>query len=297
MPEFHDHKFVLHIMAFAPCAVFCLLWLREIRRRRRAERLAALRRADLAHGTRLMALGELTGSIVHEINQPLGAILANAEAASLLLRQNPLRVKEVRQILTDIRNDDLRANRIVRQIRGLLTRAELEMAPLAFDELVADTLLLAHGALRAHDIRLTVALAAPSRLVRGDRTQLQQVLMNLLLNAIDAMRDAPPARRELAVQTHSEGGQLVCAVLDRGHGPASAARERAFESFFTTKDDGLGLGLSISKAIIERHCGVIALAARDGGGASASFALPLAPAGAPALRVLAGGMARAGAGR
>lgn len=264
------------MISLAACCAFCVLWLDERRRRKAAERLAALRRADLAHTTRLAVVGELTGSIAHEINQPLGAILSNAEAADLLLQQSPPQIDDVRCILADIRADDLRASKIVKQIRSLLAKAEQEMLPVSLNDLVTSTLQLSQGALRRNEVRIVTRLSPDCVPVLGDRTQLQQVLMNLLLNAMDAMAQVPAAQRELVITTRLEGGDMACDVMDRGVGLNDDDRHRLFESFYTTKPDGLGLGLTISRSIMDRHQGRISLARREGGGTSASFAVPVA---------------------
>ncbi|MEC5385667.1 ATP-binding protein [Uliginosibacterium sp. H3] len=265
------------VVGLAPSLLFLGLWLDERHKRIAAQHLAALRREDLAHSTRLVTVGELTGSIAHEISQPLGAILSNAEAADVLLSQKPLQTEELRHILYDIRADDLRASKIVRQIRALLTKSEQKMSPLSLNELVAETLLFVQGAIRRANARLCVEYADTSVLVCGDRTQLQQVLMNLLLNALDAMKDTPAPNREMILRTRVLNGAMHCEVLDRGHGIVEEHRGRIFESFFTTKPGGLGLGLTISRSIMERHDGSITLADRQGGGVVAGFVLKALP--------------------
>jgi len=247
-----------------------LLWWR----RRQAETLVAKVRAELAHASRLITVGELTGSIAHEINQPLGAILSNVEAAEILLSRPVPAVGEVRQILADIRNDDLRASKVVKQIRALLAKAELELSPLLLNDVVKDAMVLGQGFLRREQIRATQVLEQDLPPVLGDVTQLQQVLLNLLLNAAEAMRTTPSALRSIELRTEWRDGEILCAVLDSGPGFSGAALSQAFDSFFTTKPDGVGLGLSIVRGIVQRHGGRVRIGNRIEGGGCVYIYLP-----------------------
>jgi signal transduction histidine kinase len=244
---------------------------RDISDRERAEET----HRTLVHAQRLAVVGELTASIAHEINQPLNAMFNNAEAAEMLLEMERPRLEEVRQILADIRRQDLMASQVVHRMRTLLARHELEISGLDLNETIADALrLIAADALRRR-IVLDSELARPLPPVRGDRVHLQQVLLNLAVNGMDAMAGVPDARRRLIVRTaHTGDGFVDVAVSDSGHGIGADRQARLFESFFTTKKDGMGLGLSIARSIVQAHHGRIWAENNAAGGATFHFALP-----------------------
>lgn len=244
------------------------------RRRQAAEFTARQQLADLAHAARLATAGELTAAIAHEINQPLSAILSNAEAAELMLATAPLPVEELRNILADIRADDLRAGEVIRRLRGLLGKHAPEMVSLNLNALVTDVLHLLAVEARRRGVELATDLGEIHP-VHGDRVQLQQVLLNLILNGMDAMVDTPPAQRWITVRTVANGqGSVVVAVSDTGHGIPAEQLAHVFDSFTTTKSDGMGLGLSIARSIIEAHGGKIRAENNPGGGATLRFTLP-----------------------
>jgi len=247
---------------------------RDITDRKRAEEA----NQRLAHASRLAVMGELTASIAHEINQPLGAILANADAADLLLETGAGRLYEVRRILADIRRDDLRASEVIQRMRELLRKRPLDRQPLNVNEVTAGVLqlLAAEAARRGVAVETDLAPGLPA--VHGDRGHLQQVLLNLLMNGLEAMANTPLARRRLAVRSAQNDGMVEVAVMDAGHGLDRSQRPRLFESFFTTKKDGMGLGLSLARSIVEAHGGRIWAEDRPGGGATFRFTLPVEPA-------------------
>ena len=247
---------------------------RDITDRKRADE--AYRK--LIHASRLAVVGELTASIAHEINQPLGAILANADAAELLLETGPGRLDEVRRALADIRRDDLRASEVIRRIRALLRDRELERQPLDVNEIAAGVLQLLDAEAARRGVAVKDELASRLPAVRGDRVHLQQVLLNLILNAMDAMAHTPAGERRLAVRTACGAGLVEVEVMDRGHGLDPARLPHLFDSFYTTKADGMGLGLSIARSIVEAHGGRIWAENRAGGGAAFRFTLPAEPA-------------------
>jgi PAS domain S-box-containing protein len=247
---------------------------RDITDRKRAEEI----NQKLAHVSRLAAMGELTASIAHEINQPLGAILSNADAAELLLESGAGRLYDVRRILADIRKDDLRASEVVRRIRELLRTRELERHPLDLNGVAAGVLQLLGSDAARRGIAVETELAPDLPAVQGDAVHLQQVLLNLLLNGMEAMADTPGARRRLAVRTARVDGVVEVSVTDAGPGIAAPQLPRLFESFYTTKKDGMGLGLSIARSIVEAHGGRIWAENAPGRGAIFRFTVPAEPA-------------------
>ncbi len=247
---------------------------RDITDRKRAEEASQ----KLAHASRLAVMGELTASIAHEINQPLGAILSNADAAELLLEAGPGRLEEVRRILADIRKDDLRASQVIRRMRELLGKRPLERQPLDLNDVAAGVLQLLGADAARRGVALEIELAPGLPAVHGDRVHLQQVLLNLLLNGMEAMADTPASRRRLAVRTAPDDTGVGVAVTDSGPGIPRERLPRLFDSFFTTKQDGMGLGLSIARSIVEAHGGRIWAQNRPDGGATFRFTVPAGPA-------------------
>jgi signal transduction histidine kinase len=229
----------------------------ERRRRRRAEQVEQDLRTDLAHASRLTVAGELTGSIAHEINQPLGAILSNADAADLLLESGSDRREELRAILSEIRRDDMRASEVIRRLRALLTKHEVEHRPFALDEGVRETEAVLRSEARRRQVTLDFRTTTAPVTIVGDRIQTQQVLINLVLNAMDAIADEPEDRRTVVVSMERTAGGVDLAVRDRGHGIAPEHLPKLFEPFFSTKRQGMGLGLSIARTLVESHGGRI----------------------------------------
>ena len=279
------------LMGLQALSIVALLLQR--RRRRQAEAEAVRRRLELGRAMRFAAMGELTASIAHEINQPLGAILANAEAAELLLQSGKAGSGQLREILADIRRDDLRAHEVIRRLRALLEKHEVRHELMRLHPALSDVLALLGPEAERRGVILDVRLDALDDRLFGDAVQLQQVLMNLVLNAMDAMEQTPPADRRLRVVTADGGGSLTLSVVDRGCGIEAAAHTAIFESFVTTKEKGMGLGLPIVRAIIEAHQGRIAVTSRPGGGANFTITLPrrLEAAGIAAERGVSPGTA------
>jgi two-component system sensor kinase FixL len=221
-------------------------------------------------------MGELAASVAHELNQPLGAILANAEAAELFLQQEPPSLDDLRAILADIREDDERAGEVIRRMRALLRKSELDRQPLEINSVVEDVLQLVSGdaALRKTAIRADLAPLLPR--ILGDRVHLQQVLLNLILNGMDAMAEQPRERRRLSMRTRRGSEGLVeLVVTDLGHGIEPDNLPRLFEPFYTTKSNGMGMGLSISHRIIQAHRGRIWAENNASGGAAFHITLPI----------------------
>jgi signal transduction histidine kinase len=253
------------------------------RRRRLAELDSDQRRLELARAMRFAAMGELTASIAHEINQPLGAILSNADAAELQLRLGTATTEGLLEILDDIRRDDLRATEVIRRLRGLLEKHEVEHSRMALHPALRDALALLEPEGRRRGVTIDTTLGAADDLLRGDPVQLQQVLLNLAINAMDAMSTAPQAARHLSIATTDLGDAVVITVADRGDGIPAGMRTKVFESFHTTKPHGMGLGLPIVRAIVEAHEGRIAIDGRVGGGTVVTVTLPRRIAYAPTV--------------
>jgi signal transduction histidine kinase len=261
--------------------------LAERRRRRNAEMAELAKRLELAHVSRLAVAGELTGSIAHEINQPLGAILSNADAAELILEAGGDRRSELRQILADIRRDDLRASEVIRRLRTLLARHEVERQPFQLNDAVHEVESLLRAEARRRHVTLDVRPAAHDVTVVGDRVQIQQVLINLILNAMDAVTDMPEGRRIVGVSVERSAAGVDVAVRDRGEGIAADQLPKLFDSFFTTKKKGMGLGLSIARSIVEAHGGNIRAENVPGVGAGFHVELPVAASSAESSRGVA----------
>jgi PAS domain S-box-containing protein len=252
----------------------------DITARKQAEAETLRQRAELAHVARVSTMGELAASVAHELNQPLGAILANAEAADLFLNQDPPALDELRAILVDIRQDDERASEVIRRMRALLRKHELERLPLEINSVVEDVLQVVSGDAALRKIAIGAELAPGLPKILGDRVHLQQVLLNLILNGMDAMVGEPRERRRLSIRTRSSADSLVeLAVMDSGHGIAPEMLPRLFEAFYITKPNGMGMGLSISRTIIEAHHGRISAENNASGGATFRVMLPVSGEG------------------
>ena len=213
-------------------------------------------RRELSHLARVSVLGQLSGALAHELNQPLTAISSNAEAARRLLRQQPADLQEVDEILGDIASEDQRAAQVIRRLRALLKRGDTHLQPMDIRELVSEVLELSHAELITRRVTATAQVAPDLPSVLGDRVQLQQVLLNLILNACEAMTSTAAADRRLTLIANVDARNNVhVSVQDCGTGIPAALLENLFEPFVTTKSEGLGLGLSISRTIVAAHGG------------------------------------------
>ena len=249
--------------------------LSERRRRQLAEVQSRQRMAELAHVNRFSMAGELTASIAHEINQPLGAILTNAETADTILKSSSPDVAELKDIVKDILHDDRRATEVIRRMRSLLKKAPFELENLDLNDLVRDTIEFLSALAIARKVELVSVVAPDALPILGDRIQLQQVILNLVVNGIDAMKDTVAENRIITIRTARAEKFAELSVSDRGPGIPEDNLKKVFEPFFTSKPGGMGMGLSIARTIIEAHNGLIWAKNRDHGGASFRIKLPL----------------------
>jgi C4-dicarboxylate-specific signal transduction histidine kinase len=236
-------------------------------------------RTELAHMQRVTALGELTASIVHQVNQPIAGTVTNADAALHWLAADPPDLKEARQALEGIVEDSKRTSEIVSRIRALVQKTPPRREPLDMNELIRGMIALIYGDMQRSGISLHPEFAPNLALVRGDRVQLQQILLNLILNAIDAMADVTSRSHELRISTQARADDMVVAVQDSGIGLGADTESRLFEAFYSTKPGGMGMGLSICRSIVEAHGGRIWATANSGSGATVQFSLPLPSGG------------------
>ena len=255
----------------------------EHRRRRRAETESRRNLAAIAHLDRRAAMGELATSLAHELNQPLNAILQNAGVAQMLLRAHPLPAElgEMAEIISDISKDDLRASQMIRRMRGLLQKHELETRPVDVNEVVQDAVAIVRPDAQARGVQLETDLTTGLRPILGDRTHLQQVLLNLVMNAMDAVGTMPSELRRVRVWSMSNDGEVRVGVADTGTGIPAERLTGVFEPFYTTKGDGdgMGMGLAIARGIVEAHAGCMAAENNAGGGATVWFSIPMSREG------------------
>ena len=249
----------------------------EMAERKRAEEDVRKTQADLAHLTRIMTMSELTTSIAHEVNQPLAAIVTNGSAGLRWLAAEPPNLDRVRESVDRMIQEGNRAGEVIRQIRALSKKALPQKSALAINEVIQDVLALVRTELVNHRILLTCELKWGLPSVLGDRVQLQQVILNLIMNGMEAMEEITQAPRELLVQSGiTDQGQVLVSIRDSGMGLNPQQLDHIFEAFFTTKDQGIGMGLSISRTIIESHGGRIWANASNETGAAFQFTLPAA---------------------
>jgi C4-dicarboxylate-specific signal transduction histidine kinase/integral membrane sensor domain MASE1 len=250
----------------------------EVTERKEAELEVQRSRQELAHFARVSTVGQLTASIAHELNQPLTGILTNAQAGLRFLDAGPPDVAELRDILSDIVDDDKRAAEVIQRLREILRKGEIKRVLLDVNVLVADVARLLNSDAIIRNVAVTLDLHPRPVLAYGDRVELQQVILNLLINAMDAMAEITGGDRTIVVTTETTLESVHVAVRDRGKGISTNGSDRLFEPFFTTKPSGMGMGLAIARSVIEGHGGVIWATDNAGGGAVFHFALPAAVA-------------------
>jgi C4-dicarboxylate-specific signal transduction histidine kinase len=235
-------------------------------------------RSRLDRAQRAAALGQLSAAIAHELNQPLSAIRSSANAAFRWLRRDTPDIAEANAALETVLEAVRQADDVIRGVRTLTGKAEPDLKFLMIDELIEDCCALMQREMADQRVRLSMTLGAPATGIRADRVLLQQVLVNLMINAIQAMDDSDDAAKRISVTSKRDGGSVVITVADRGPGWDAQYLDLAFEAFQTTKSDGMGLGLSISRAAMDAHGGEITLLNHDGGGACVQLRLPIADA-------------------
>jgi signal transduction histidine kinase len=282
--EQYRNTIALVLLAFSVLLGFIALLLLEMRKRRKAEEARKIaevetefKRKEVTHLMRVAALGELSGGIAHELGQPLAAILANAEAAQVLLARTNHDKKEIAEILEDIVQQDRRAGEIIQHLRRLLRKGERQSALINLNELITSTLGLLRSELVKRNIKIATRLKPNLPSISGDAVELQQVLLNLMINAMEAIASTPAPKCVLDIGTETtEDGNVELAITDSGPGISSDELERLFQPFFTTKKHGLGLGLSICSTIVRSHRGRLTLSNASGGGATAIVSLRIA---------------------
>jgi signal transduction histidine kinase len=247
----------------------------EHRRRLYFEVEAARRSAELAHFNRYSTAGELTASIAHELNQPLGAILTNVETLQLMLKSPAPDMNEIGEIADDIRRDDQRASEVILRLRNMLRKAPPKMTVVDLNAIVRDTILILSPFATARKFDFESVISSEPLPIKGDQVQLQQVLVNLIVNAADAMSDVPRAERTVTISTARDDNFAEVSVLDAGPGIGRDKLKEVFEPFFSTKPQGMGMGLSIARTIVEAHNGLIWAENKIGEGAVFRLRLPL----------------------
>jgi PAS domain S-box-containing protein len=247
----------------------------DITHRRQAELELRQQREELAHVARVSTIGELASTLAHELNQPLTAVLSNAQVAKRYLNSDADRLDVVREIVSDIIEQTQRAAEIVSQVRSLVKRERRELGPLDLAATIKEVVLLAHGDAVRNGVKVSLDIDAGLPRVRGEKVQLQQVMLNLLLNAFDSLGRCAPRDRRVSVHATHDPLVATVSVIDRGTGLTSDSLTRIFEPFYTTKHNGLGLGLSISRSIIEMHGGRLWAEHNPAGGAVFHFTVPV----------------------
>ena len=269
----------LHAVAHATCdqdgQVEYIAAVQDVTARRLSEEALDKARSELAHVARVMTVGTLTGSIAHELNQPLSGIVNNASTCLRMLDADPPNLEGARETSRRAIRDANRASDVITRLRALFSKKETPTELLDLNEVTEEIVALCWSELRRNQVALRMHLASGLPRVSGDRVQLQQVVLNLLRNASEAMSAVIGRAREVLIRTEKGEGDLVrLSVQDTGSGFDARTKERLFESFYTTKENGMGMGLSVSRSIIERHQGRLWARLNTGPGATFGFAIP-----------------------
>jgi C4-dicarboxylate-specific signal transduction histidine kinase len=249
--------------------------LAEMAERKRAEEAYYEAQAELTRMTRMSAMGALAASISHEVNQPLAAVVTNADACLMWLCSDPPNLEEARAAVDSIAQQGTRASEVVRHIRAMFSKATPERAKVRVNELIQEVGILIEGAAQRNQVALHTELAADLPAILGDRVQLQQVIVNLVLNGIEAMNEVADRPRRLVIRSNRQNsGEVLVVVRDSGTGISPNDEKRIFDPFFTTKAQGMGMGLSISSSIIEAHGGRLWASSNSDFGTTFQFTLP-----------------------
>jgi len=246
----------------------------DVTERKASELNAAQDRAALRHLSRVSMVGQLSAAIAHQLNQPLAAILGNAEAAQIMLGRDNVDLKELRAIFGDIVAEDVRAAQVIRRLRELYNRGDMTVGPVDLNELVRETLDLLRTELQLRHVTVSTDLDPAPPLLDGGRVQLQQVLMNLILNATDAMSKVDGRDRKLTLRTESLGDEMSLRVIDSGSGISEEYLHRVFDPFWTSKPSGMGMGLAICQSIVAAHRGRMTVSNNVDHGAAFRVTLP-----------------------
>jgi signal transduction histidine kinase len=254
----------------------------DVTERKRAQQDVELIRKELAHVSRISMMGELAGSLAHELNQPLAAILSNAQAARWLLGASPVDLAQLGEIVDDIIRDDKRAGEVIHRLRTMLQKRDHEANEvLELNDVAQDVARLLNSEAAARNVDVVLCLAPGLPPVRAGRVEMQQVLLNLMVNGMDAMRDVPAQARRLTVSTGATGEHVTVTVADQGSGIPPALMPDIFRPFFTTKEQGLGMGLAICRSLVEAYAGTLTAGNSPGGGALFTVSLWPAVEGKP----------------
>jgi signal transduction histidine kinase len=252
--------------------------MRHLARAQASEKRHRELRMELAHASRLATMGQLSASIAHEVNQPLGAAVTNAQAALRWLQAQPPELAEVRQALNRIVRDGNRASDVIGRVRGMLKKAPAHEEYVFFNDEIIGIVAITHSEAMKHEVSVRTELSSVLPTIKGDRVQLQQVLLNLIVNAIEAMSTITDGTCDLVIRSEADGdGGVIVSVRDSGPGLEAGTFERIFEPFYTSKKTGLGMGLSVCRSIIEAHGGKLWATANTPRGAVFQFTLPAKP--------------------
>jgi PAS domain S-box-containing protein len=258
-------------------------FIRDISEKKRAEEELRNTQAELARMMRVMTIGQLTASIAHEVSQPLSGIIMNASTCLRMLKSDPPNVDGAMETAQRTIRDSNRASEVISRLRTLFSKKQINVEPLDLNEAAREVIALLSGELQKNNVILKNEFSDPLPAVHGDRVQLQQVIMNLLRNASDAMRSIEDRPRQMVLRTEMEDGHVRFSVRDSGVGFTPEVASQMFESFYSTKSDGMGVGLSISRSIIEANRGRLWATANDGPGATFAFSIPCEPDAEPAF--------------
>jgi C4-dicarboxylate-specific signal transduction histidine kinase len=246
----------------------------DVTAQRRSEEALGRLRSELAHVARVASVGRLTASIAHEVNQPLAGVVANASTCLRMLERESPNLDGARTTARRAVRDAMRASEVISHVRALVTRTAATAGPVDLNEATREVLALSRGELRRARATARLELAEDLPPVLGDRVQLQQVVLNLLRNAVQAMDDVVDRPKEVVIRTAADDGRVTLSVQDAGVGVDPREADRLFDAFYTTKPEGMGVGLSVSRSIIESHGGRLWAAPNDGPGATFALSIP-----------------------